>query len=143
MYDYLSTSQPPPLETKCLDQPLLKQLRYYQSLFIGVNIVVIVLKKGCEEKLPAKLEKIGRFAQTKGKVLIHQQLVSCSLQNYTIRANCSRAIKRDFSKVYDFGHALFRTALRPYLRKTSFLQLFSSLSTSYSGFRALKALTGY
>ena len=54
----------------------------------------------------------------------------------------------------DFGHALFNpppgTAHVSILffavftkRKTSFLQLFSSLSTSYSGFRALKALTGY
>ena len=36
-------------------------------------------------KLPTPLEKIGRFAQSKGKLWIHQQLVPCSLQN---RANC-------------------------------------------------------
>ena len=41
MYDYLSTSQPP-----SLDPPLLKQLSILSvSIFIGVNIVVIALKK--------------------------------------------------------------------------------------------------
>ena len=60
MYDYLSTSQPP-LNKMSKSAPA-KAANYYQCLFIGVNIVVIALKNGCGGKLPAPLEKIGRFA---------------------------------------------------------------------------------
>ena len=44
-----------------------KAAKYIACLFIGVNIVVIAKKKDCGGKLPAPLEKIGRFAHTKGK----------------------------------------------------------------------------
>ena len=55
-------------------------------------------KKGCGGKLPAPLEKIRKFVQTKGKLWIHQQLVPCSLQNCTIRANCCYSNRGIFQK---------------------------------------------